>query len=83
MVNHTHAEPGNTFHESRTAQVGIRLQLQLDEGRTRAHSEHIEILERIRKKDKRGAIKLLRQHILVTGEKLISSLSTLSSLREN
>ena len=23
MVNHTHAEPGNTFHESRTAQVGI------------------------------------------------------------
>ena len=61
----------------------LRLQLQLDEGRTRAHSEHIEILERIRKKDKRGATKVLRQHILVTGEKLISSLSTLSSLREN
>ncbi len=55
----------------------------MDEGRTRAHSEHIEILERIRKKDKRGAIKVLRQHILVTGEKLISSLSTLSFLRAN
>ena len=61
----------------------LRLQLQLDEGRTRAHSEHIEILDRIRKKDKRGATKVLRQHILVTGEKLISSLSTLSSLRAN
>jgi len=28
MVNHTHAEPGNTFHESRTAQVGISHSLQ-------------------------------------------------------
>ena len=23
IVNHTHAEPGNTFHESLTTQVGI------------------------------------------------------------
>ena len=24
-MNHTHAEPGNTFHESLTTQIGIRL----------------------------------------------------------
>jgi DNA-binding GntR family transcriptional regulator len=61
----------------------IRLQLQLDEGRSRAQQEHVEILELVRKKDKRGATKALRQHILVTGEKLIASLSKLGSLSEN
>ena len=83
-------EPANrdyTFHLIERLHTNcdryLRLQLQLDEGRTRAHSEHLEILERIRKKDKRGATKVLRQHILATGEKLISSLSTLSSLRVN
>jgi len=55
----------------------IRLQLQLDEKRSQAHSEHIEILERVRKKDKRGAVKALRQHILITGERLIGGLSAL------
>ena len=58
----------------------IRLQLQLDEGRLEAHAEHVEILERVRAGDKRGAVKALRQHILVTGEKLIASLSKLGSL---
>ncbi len=57
----------------------IRLQLQLDEGRSEAHSEHVEILERVRAGDKRGAVKTLRRHILVTGEKLIASLSKLGS----
>ena len=57
----------------------IRLQLKLDEGRTEAHSEHVEILERVRAGDKRGAVKALRQHILTTGEKLIVSLSKLGS----
>lgn len=60
----------------------IRLQLQLDEGRSGAHQEHVEILERVRQGDKRGATKALRQHILVTGEKLIASLSKLGSLRK-
>jgi DNA-binding GntR family transcriptional regulator len=57
----------------------IRLQLKLDEGRTEAHSEHVEILERVHAGDKRGAVKALRQHILTTGEKLIVSLSKLGS----
>ena len=61
----------------------LRLQIQLDEGRSSAHSEHIEILERVSKKDKRGAVKALRQHILVTGEKLITNLSKLGSLGAN
>lgn len=60
----------------------IRLQLKLDEGRGQAQSEHIEILERVRKQDKRGAKTALRRHILATGEKLIASLLKLGSLKE-
>ena len=55
----------------------LRLQLQLDEGRARAQAEHIEILNRVRKKDTRGATKALREHILFTGKKLIASLSAM------
>ena len=61
----------------------IRLQLQLDEGRSDAHQEHVEIMECVRKKDRRGATKALRQHILVTGEKLIAGLTKLGSVKAN
>ncbi len=61
----------------------IRLQLQLDEGRTRAHAEHVGILERVRQKDKRGATKALREHILVTGKMLADSLSALGAFSKS
>ena len=60
----------------------IRLQLQLDEKRSQAHSEHLGIMERVRKKDKAGAVKVLREHILVTGERLIESLSTMAPVKK-
>jgi DNA-binding GntR family transcriptional regulator len=55
----------------------IMLQIKLDEGRTQAHAEHVEILTRVRKNDTRGAKKALREHILITGKKLIRSLSAM------
>ena len=55
----------------------IMLQIKLDEGRTQAHAEHVEILTRVRKNDTRGAKKALREHILITGKTLIRSLSAM------
>ena len=40
----------------------------MDEGRTRDHSEHVEILTRVRKNDTRGATKALREPLLMTGQ---------------
>ena len=60
----------------------IRLQLELDKIRSHAHAEHVEILELVRAKDKRGAVKTLREHILVTGERLIDRLSTMVPLKK-
>lgn len=53
----------------------IRLQLLLCEGRREAHAEHEQILALVEAKDRRGATKALRDHILVTGKKLIAGLS--------
>ena len=55
----------------------IMLQIKLDKGQSRAHAEHVEILSRVRKNDTRGATKALREHILITGKKLIDSLSAM------
>ncbi|NQV44916.1 MAG: GntR family transcriptional regulator [Rhodospirillales bacterium] len=53
----------------------IMLQIQLDEGRTQAHAEHVDFLKRVRGKEVHGAIKALREHILITGERLVDGLT--------
>jgi len=59
----------------------IRLQLRLDEGRKEAHAEHEQILALVQAKDRRGATKALRDHILATGKKLIDGLSAAGAVR--
>ena len=58
----------------------IRLQLRLDEGRHAAHVEHEEILALVEARDRRGAAKALRAHILITGKKLIDGLSAAGAI---
>jgi DNA-binding GntR family transcriptional regulator len=61
----------------------IMLQIKLDEGRSEAQAEHIEILKRVRKNDSLGATTALRKHILITGEKLVDSLSAAGFFDKN
>lgn len=61
----------------------IRLQLRLDEGRREAHAEHEGLLALVEAGDRRGASKALRDHILVTGKKLIRSLTAAGTFKES
>ena len=61
----------------------IRLQLRLDERRRAAHAEHEQLLALVAAKDRRGATKALRDHILITGRKLLDSLTAAGAVRRS
>ncbi len=53
----------------------LRMQLALTHGESRANAEHRAIVAACRKRDARGAAKLMREHILGAGESLVGFLT--------
>jgi DNA-binding GntR family transcriptional regulator len=56
----------------------LRMQIQVNADYSRAETEHHELLELCRKRDKRAARKCLKDHILTTGKKLIKEIKSIN-----
>lgn len=55
----------------------LRLQIQMSSDYERAEQEHHELLDLCRKRDKRGASKCLKEHILTTKDELLRVIESL------
>ena len=56
----------------------LRLQIQLTADYSRAEHEHHDLLDLCRRRDKRAAVKCLKQHILTTKDELIKAIDSLT-----